>query len=404
MQRDKIWPLKDLNQYLQAIFLDDPNLNDIWVQGEITGLHFHKPSGHLYFCLREGNQTLACAWFRADLDSCEFELADGLKVNARGIVTIYPNKSQYQLKVAQIRPAGIGTLYQAFENLKLKLDGEGLFDEAHKKGLPRFVKTIGLVTSPVGAARRDVEDNLRLRYPLARLIVSGAQVQGEGAGSSIVTALDALLALPDIDVVIICRGGGSFEDLYPFNDETLARRIYGAKIPIITGIGHQKDFTIADFVADVRAGTPSHAVELITPDIADLTQQVFSHKGAMTRRVRDTIERKRYQLTNAQRASFFNKAETYIARHLQELDDLVKKMADTMASRVEKAKTRIRHIRQSLALLDPQSIVDRGFAICYDSRDGVITEVGLIEENEDLKVRLRDGILLTVVTGKERND
>lgn len=400
----KIWKLSEINHYIQTLLREDLVLDDLRVQGEISGFHFHQRSGHMYFSIREGDQILQCVWFNADLANLGFVLEDGLQVVVRGTITTYPNKSQYQLKVTEIAQVGIGTIYQAFENLKKKLFAEGLFEESRKQPIPRFPGNIGLVTSAVGAARRDVEENLKIRYPLAHLIISDAQVQGDGASESIRDALSRLLERGGIDVIIIARGGGSFEDLNAFNDEALARDIVAATVPIISGIGHQKDFTIADFVADIRGGTPSHAVELCTPDISDLSETVNYLDSKMNRLIKTRLEHYRLRVTAAERGSFFRKAENYIERKLQQLDEIGQKLGYLTANNIDALKTKICNLERNLRLINPEAVVDRGFAICYDAKGKLVSNVEAVAIGGEIAVKLKDGELGATVTRRDKND
>lgn len=401
---EKIWRLAELSSYIQLLLSEDPLLGDIWIQGEVTGFHHHQPSGHVYFSLTEADIVLHCVWFGADLGSLAFQMENGLQILIRGRITIYPGKSQYQVRILEVAAAGVGTLYQNFENLKKKLAAQGLFDDLHKRPLPRLPMRIAVVTSPVGAARKDIEDNLKVRYPLAELVICGAQVQGDGAVESIRTALKVAIESAKADVLIIARGGGSFEDLNPFNDEALARDIYAATIPIVTGIGHQKDFTIADFVADQRAGTPSHAVELCTPDVRDLRLQLIEFTAKLQRTTRLNLENRRLRVTAAERASFFRKAEAVIEGRMQRIDDLRSKMATALTFRLRTYHTKIEHLRQSLALANPQAVVDRGFAICYDTHGAILTDVKSVDVGDTIKVKLKNGALDSQVTRRETVD
>jgi len=250
MAEEKIWQVSEISSYIQYLLEENQELAALQVRGEVANFHHHKPSGPFYFNLSDNDASLHCVLFDGISLELPFKLENGIEIIAEGRITTYPPRSQYQLRVTNIRPYGLGTLYQAFENIKEKLAREGLFEEIHKKPLPKYPATIGLITSPVGAAIKDVVENLKKRYPLATLLVSPALVQGAGAVQSIRRALERLLALPGTpekprpDLIIIARGGGTFEELFVFNDESLAREIFASPIPIVTGIGHQKDFTI----------------------------------------------------------------------------------------------------------------------------------------------------------------
>ena len=261
--------VRELNAHIRQMFERDVTLQDIWVEGEISGFK-QAPSGHYYFAMKDGKVLIDCAMWRSSAQQQPILPKDGDAVLAHGYVAIYEERSKYQFYVDRIRPLGVGDLYRQFELLKQKLAAEGLFDDERKRPLPVFPRKIGVVTSPNAAAFQDVLNVLRRRFPLVEVVLSPTLVQGADAPAQIVRALDRLSRRDDIDVIWVGRGGGSIEDLWAFNDEAVARAIVASRVPVISGVGHETDFTIADFAADLRAPTPSAAAELLTPDISEM--------------------------------------------------------------------------------------------------------------------------------------
>ncbi len=266
-----VFSVHQLTSYIKRLFDRDEVLQDVLVRGEVSNFRRHR-SGHLYFTLKDEEAALDCVCFRNTAASIDFEIADGMAVVAGGRVSVYEKQGRYQLIVLFLRPDGVGALYAAFEQLKEKLEREGLFDESRKRPLPRFPKCIALVTSPTGAAVRDLTTIITRRYPLARILIIPTLVQGEQAPASIIRSLEIANSIEEVDLIIVGRGGGSIEDLWAFNDEAVARAIFASRKPTISAVGHERDFTIADFVADVRAATPSAAAEIAVPDKTELLQ------------------------------------------------------------------------------------------------------------------------------------
>jgi len=407
MAEEKIWQVSEISSYIQYLLEENQELAALQVRGEVANFHHHKPSGHFYFNLSDNDASLHCVLFDGISLELPFKLENGIEIIAEGRITTYPPRSQYQLRVTNIRPYGLGTLYQAFENIKEKLAREGLFEEIHKKPLPKYPATIGLITSPVGAAIKDVVENLKKRYPLATLLVSPALVQGAGAVQSIRRALERLLALPGTpekprpDLIIIARGGGTFEELFVFNDESLAREIFASPIPIVTGIGHQKDFTIADFVADLRAGTPSHAVELSVPDQEELKSYISNLKNRLTRQCSQILQQKTHRLQVAIKSRFFHKAEGQLDLKKQQIDDLLMRLWRSSERICQFKKEKLLGLKKQLDSLSPLSVLNRGFSICLtDDGKRVISSINQVELGEEISTRLKDGRLFSTVRGK----
>lgn len=401
MAEVRTWTVSEISYYIQMLLEEDLELSWVQVRGEIANFHHHRPSGHFYFNLSENDYSLQCVLFNGAALELPFKMENGIEIIAEGRITTYPTRSQYQLRVSDVRPAGLGTLYQAFEKIKNKLDKEGLFDEAHKKALPRYPQVIGLVTSPVGAARRDVEENLRKRYPVATLFISPAVVQGAGAAQSLVEGVKRLIKRPEVDVIILARGGGSFEELFVFNDETLARTIFESPIPVVTGIGHQKDFTIADFVADVRAGTPSHAVEVCTPDRMELKDYIGSLENRLRQRALQALKEKRHRVEIAAKSRFFHWAESYMAQKRQRIDDLTRRLCLQVPSQLRIKRERVQAALRHLNSVDPLSVLGRGFSVSFSAESrAIIKSVRDVDAGDDMVTRVADGEIWSRVKGK----
>lgn len=285
------YTVQEVNAYLRELMESDPTLQDIWVQGEVSNLSIPR-SGHMYFTLKDAQATLRCVMWRSQVARLTYLPQDGDQVEIHGSISVYEAGGQYQLYADQIRPIGEGLLYQEFNRLKQKLQDEGLFDPERKRPVPYSPQTVGIVTSPTGAALRDMLNTLRRRYPLVEVVLSPTAVQGDAAPDEIVAALQRLNQVVQPDVILVARGGGSIEDLWAFNEEQVARAIAASIAPVICGVGHETDFTIADFVADLRAPTPSAAAELATPDQAELWERI----EGWTTRLAGSMERQLGQM------------------------------------------------------------------------------------------------------------
>lgn len=328
----------------------EPDLADIWVAGEISNFTHHG-SGHMYFSLKDETSRLKAVMFRRANQSLQFQPSSGMKVIAHGEIGVYPAGGDYQLYVDDMEPLGIGALFLKFQQLKASLEAEGLFDAKLKRPIPRFPRRIGVVTSATGAAVHDIVTVSKRRWPGQRILLIPAQVQGDSAPSSIVRAIQAANGVaidPPLDVLIVGRGGGSLEDLWAFNHETVARAIRASRIPVISAVGHETDFTIADFAADVRAATPSAAAELAVPDMSAAGVQLAEVARRMAASVRRIADRRR-----------------------QRLDDASKWMKSGMQNKLSAARRRFDHLNAVMTALDPSAVLGRGYAICR-SRDGRI--------------------------------
>ncbi|RLC60253.1 MAG: exodeoxyribonuclease VII large subunit, partial [Chloroflexota bacterium] len=295
------YTVSQLTGYIRRLIEDDPELSDVWVEGEVSNFS-RASSGHCYFTLKDAGSQIGCVMWRSVAKVQDYLPVGGDLVLAHGRVGVYEAGGRYQLYVDQLRPAGVGDLYRQFELLKARLEAEGLFAPERKRPLPRFPRRIGVVTSPSAAALRDILNVLGRRYPLAEVLLAPTPVQGDDAPPQIVAAIEALNGRDDVDIIIVARGGGSLEELWAFNDERVARAVAASRIPVICGVGHETDFSLADFAADVRAPTPSAAAELVAPDRAELRAQVAGLAAALVTALQGVVEERRWRLAEQTRA------------------------------------------------------------------------------------------------------
>jgi len=367
-----VFTVTALNAYLRELLETDEVLQDLWVRGEIS--NFSQPrSGHLYFTLKDSEAAMRCVMWKPSAMRLRFNPTDGMLVEAHGALSIYPAQGQVQLYVDALRPAGEGALYQEFLRLRARLEAEGLFDPSHKRPLPRLPKHIGVVTSATGAALHDILQTLNRRLPTLRVTVAPTPVQGVDAPAGIIAALKRLNALPDLDLIILARGGGSIEDLWAFNDENVARAIYASRIPIISGVGHETDFTIADFVADLRAPTPTGAAELATPITKEELQAALQSAEAQ---LAELINR---QLEDLKQALLLAKSELRrtsprqrILNNIQRLDELQGRLERSIRQQLQQKQNLLTNVLNRLDSLNPQAVLKRGYAIITDQATGQI--------------------------------
>jgi exodeoxyribonuclease VII large subunit len=384
------WTVSTLTRYLRQLLESDTALQDVWVQGEIS--NFSRPaSGHLYFTLKDSGAALKCVMWRKEAARMRLALQDGLAVEAHGNISLYEAGGQYQLYADTIRPLGEGALYQEYLRLKALLEAEGLFDAARKRRIPDSPRRIGIVTSPTGAALRDILNTLNRRLPLVKVILAPTPVQGLEAPQAIVSALQALNRAGVPDVIILARGGGSIEDLWAFNDERVVRAVIESSAPVITGVGHETDFTLADFAADLRAPTPTAAAELATPvTVLDLKASL-AEMGAMLVRWMAALFQQKHEsaawLDNRLRqASPGRRLQT----ERQRLDDMTRRWNAAQMHRLEMVKEKFSGLENRLLALSPLAVLRRGYAV-ITKNEKVVTSVAQIRPEDALRVRVQDG-------------
>ena len=391
----EIFSVTGLNNYIKNIFENNRTLSSISVRGEISNFVNHR-SGHLYFSLKDAEGQIRAVMFRSRAMSLKFMPESGMKVIIHGSVTVYPRDGSYQLYVTSMQPDGIGALYLAYEQLKERLAAEGLFDEEHKKAIPMIPRRVGVITSPTGAAVRDIINITGRRYPGADIYIYPALVQGDGAEMSIVRALDYLDNSGLCDVIIVGRGGGSIEDLWAFNGEILARRIFAASTPIISAVGHETDFTICDFVADLRAPTPSAAAELAVPDKKDLLLRIDSLDNRMCKALKRTVERARERYDRLANATNKEKLNSLLLASREKISFLKEKANLLIKSKVNTGRELLSKEAAKADALSPLSTLLRGYSIA-ESKKGIVTRVSELKNGDDLSIRFADGIALAEV-------
>jgi exodeoxyribonuclease VII large subunit len=384
------WSVSDLTRYLRQLLEGDSTLQDCWVFGEVS--NFSRPiSGHLYFTLKDAGAALHCVMWRTNALRQPSLPRDGEAVEVHGSLGVYERDGTYQLYADVIRPTGEGLLYQEFLRLKARLEAEGLFDSGRKRPIPRWPRRIGIVTSPTGAALRDMLNTLRRRYPLAEVVLSPTPVQGEEAPAGIVQALAALNRVGGVDVILLARGGGSLEDLMSFNDENVARAIVASNIPVISGVGHETDFTIADFAADLRAPTPTAAAELATPNRQDLISDLEGLFENLNRNALAALQAPRFNLSTLRSRLLLNSPRTRLRSGRQRLDELARRAQASLAHSMQIKRTHLNGFSQRLAALNPQAVLDRGYAIVFGPQGQLVRVVKQVQVGEPISVRVSDG-------------
>ena len=391
----RYWSIAEVNSYLKGILEADANLQDLWVMGEISNLS-RPASGHLYFTLKDKTASLRCVMWKNRALQIKTALQDGLAVEAHGVVGVYEKSGQYQLYVDFIRPKGEGDLFQEFQRLKAQLEGEGLFDPARKRPIPPWPERIGIVTSPSGAAFQDMKDTLNRRYPLVKILLSPASVQGVNAPGEICEALKRLYRLGP-DLILIGRGGGSIEDLWAFNDESVDRTLAESPMPVISGVGHETDFTITDFVADLRAPTPTAAAELAVPDQSELRLGVGESRTRLARTVQGVISDQRWKMENFSTQISRLSPANQIANGRQRLDELNGRMGRGVGTTLKTSRDLCLSYQARLSALNPEAILKRGYAIVTSEDGSTVYQISQAESGEKLQVRVSDGEFKVVV-------
>lgn len=362
-----------VNSYIKAILGTDSNLTDISVEGEISNFKLHS-SGHCYFTLKDSGGVLKCVMFRSSAQRLKFRPENGMKVEVRGSISVYERDGVYQLYAESMRQGGIGNLYEVFEQTKKRLASEGLFDECCKKPVPVMPSTVGVITSPTGAVFSDIKNVLYRRFPTMKLRLFPAAVQGEEAVPSIVRNLLFINAYKLCDVIILARGGGSIEDLWAFNEEAVARAIFASEIPVISAVGHETDYTIADFTADLRAPTPSAAAELAVPILADVKYSLELLKKRLAAVPIRNLELKRKELQVIKENIFFKRPGEVIGSKRQYCDELGEKLRKATHDRLKSAEHRLQVSRTGLNALSPYKVLERGYSLVRDTEGNIITD------------------------------
>lgn len=391
MQNTLVLSVSQLNRYIKMNFDADENLANIFISGEISNFTNHYRTGHLYFTLKDDSAAVRAVMFNSSAKRLKFMPEDGMKVIARGRVSVYEASGQYQLYVDDMQPDGVGALNLAYEQLKEKLQKEGLFSELHKKPLPPYPEKVGVITSPTGAAVRDIINVLGRRFPYAEIVFCPVLVQGEGAHLQLTDAVNLFNSERAADVIIIGRGGGSIEDLWEFNDEGLARAVYNSDIPVISAVGHETDFTICDFVADMRAPTPSAAAELAVPDANELQYALSALKNRMFLNVSSGIADRRSRLEYLTSKGALKSPDEMLSNRSQRLDTAFSKMMSSYENRIGGKKVEFISAATALSKLDPMSVLMRGFAFVSDKNGENVYSSQALAKGDKINVRFHDG-------------
>lgn len=384
------YSVAELSAYIRQSLEQDYHLQDLWVNGEVSNMT-RASSGHFYFTLKEGTAQIKGVMWSSTAKRLSFIPQNGDAVSAHGRVSTYEGRSEYQLIADNFRAVGVGDLYARFEQLKAKLEAEGLFEIERKRPLPYFPRQIGIVTSPEAAAYQDIQNVLRRRFPLAQVILSPTPVQGDTAPPFIVTALQRLNDFTQVDVILLCRGGGSIEDLWAFNDERVARAVAASRIPVITGVGHEPDTTIVDYVSDFRAPTPSAAAEIATPDIEDLRARVHELDSHMTTLMRNRLMERQDDLAAIQRTLGYLSPERQIDTLRQRIDEWNVRLLREQSTRVDRLRERLTSRTAALHAANPQAILARGYAIVTKADGLRVQSVNDVAAGEDIHIQLHDG-------------
>jgi exodeoxyribonuclease VII large subunit len=379
----------------------DRQLADVRVEGEISNFS-RAASGHCYFTIKDAGAELRCVMWRNAAQTLRFQPTGGDQVLAHGYVGVYEQRGTVQLYVDYLEPAGIGRLYLEFEQLKARLEEEGLFDPGRKRPLPLLPRRIGVVTSPVAAALQDILNVLSRRFPLAEVVLSPTKVQGRDAPMEIVGALDALNTRDDIDVILVARGGGSLEDLWAFNDERVARAVADSGIPVVCGVGHETDFSLSDFAADLRAPTPSAAAELVVPDRDELLSQIAVLRSRLVVATEGQVRTRRWDLSDRERALQHLSPLTRLVQARQYVDDLTGRAADALYHTLALRSERLVGLRGRLEGVSPLATLERGYAVVRRRADAqVVTSVAQVSRGDALDVRVADGAFEVTAGGPE---
>ena len=386
-----ILSVSQINTYLESIIEDDINLRNIYISGEISNFTNHYRTGHLYFTLKDDKGAIKAVMFRQSASRLRFIPENGMQVLIRGSVGVYESGGVYQIYCDDMIPEGLGELTIAYEQLKAKLEDMGLFRAEHKKPIPEMPKKVGVITSPTGAALQDILSVLERRFPLAEVVFEGVQVQGDSAAPQIAAAIDKFSALRAADVLIVGRGGGSIEDLWAFNEEIVAMAIYNCDIPVISAVGHETDFTIADFVADLRAPTPSAAAELAVPDYRELLFSIDKTLDSLDDGINRAVDRYAVRLLQFKNILSGHSPEKTVTLYSQLLSACEEKIRLTIKNKIDFYENALLHYSGKLEAISPLKVLLRGYAIVEDENGLTVKSSGEIASGSKIKVKMHDG-------------
>ena len=394
--------VSQLNSFVRLIIENSEVLGDVYVRGEISNFVNHR-SGHFYFSVKDENGAVKAVMFRTSAQKLAFLPENGMKVIVHGRVSVFERDGVYQLYADDIQPDGVGSLYFAYEQLKAKLSAEGLFDPAHKKSLPALPMRVGIVTSPTGAAIQDMKNIIGRRFPLCTVVLYPALVQGEGAPASIARGIRYFNEIKSVDLIIIGRGGGSIEDLWAFNNEALARIVYASELPIISAVGHESDFTICDFVADVRASTPSAAAELAVPEATELKMRIEERKERMDFLISSAVAQKRTRLETLERSKVLRSPQNTLDNRRIMLSSYMDSLDKSMEIVFGRKASAYKASMAALGALNPLAVLSRGYSVAFS--DGkLIKSTQSVSAGDRIETKVSDGVIYSTVTETERTE
>jgi len=390
----KIYTVSQLNR--QSRLLLESRFSTIWVEGEISNFKHHS-SGHIYLTLKDESAQISAAFFSQYQRGLRFELKDGLKVLAFCRVSVYEARGQYQLYIERVEPQGLGALQLAFQQLKERLAKEGLFDKERKRSIPRFPRTVGVITSPTGAAIHDILNVVNRRFCGTHVLLYPVKVQGEGAAEEIAAAIGTMNEHSEADVLIVGRGGGSLEDLWAFNEEPVARAIFGSQIPVISAVGHESDWTICDLVADLRAPTPSAAAELVVSSRLELEERLRGHKERLDFAMNGMFGRYQEELSNLVSSAAFRQPQYLLDQFTGRVDDLGRRMENRLTNFVDSKSQAFQGIMGRLNALNPLAILERGYSVSFNEKGDIIKDVRQLSVGDTMQTRLHKGSLVSKI-------
>lgn len=398
MQENKILTITEITHQIKGVL--ELGFNDIWLKGEISNFKNHS-SGHLYFTLKDEGAQISAVMWKGRASSLLFRPTDGMKVIVRGKITVYEPRGNYQIDCLNIQPLGVGDLQLAFERLKQKLMDEGLFDEEHKIPIPEFPQKIGIVTSPTGAAIHDIISILSRRQPSVEIILVPVKVQGIGAAEEIAEAIETLNQKKMVDVMIVGRGGGSLEDLWAFNEEIVARAIFSSKIPVISAVGHETDFSISDFVSDLRAPTPSAAAELVVRDKEELIDIIGNYCYTLNKIMVNMVESNKKIVKNLVQSYYFNKPIDLIRQKSQQLDELNRLLSDTVSHSISIFALKTESMKYRIESLNPKLVMKRGYTIVRQ-KNIIVSKLKELSVNSNALIEFADGSAESIIKSKSK--
>lgn len=385
-----ILKVSEINRYIKGLIQGDPRLCDLWVSGELSNFKHHR-SGHMYFTLKDSTSSLRCVFFRRENVRCIFKPTDGMEVIIHGNISVYEPDGVYQLYVAEMEPAGMGSLFLAFEQLKKKLETEGLFRADRKKPIPELPAKIALVTSPTGAALQDILTTIKKRFPHVHLLVVESLVQGSGAAADIARALDLLNSRKDIDLIILARGGGSLEDLWPFNEETVARAIYRSEVPVISAVGHETDFTIADFTADLRAPTPTAGAVAAVPEKEEITLKIQQLRERAATALQRRLLQEKQKVDHIVSDRFFRLPGRRLKLSAEFLNQLEVKLRREIVRVLQYKGMVLTAQIDKLESYSPLKVMNRGYSYCRDEEGNIIRSIKQVRLKRLVQLSFKDG-------------